>query len=399
MIIAILKNLKYLFCILIALAFMKAKAQDAQLKIADSLYAIGNFSEAIKSYKKVPTKDDYILLKIAQAHKAKGTYQDALNYYEKVILMNTKLLSAKLEYAKLLMSTNKFKKADSVYSGLVANYNDNPDFQYRLGLAKKKLKDSTAIIYFEEAFRLDSTHQKSCFEVAKHYLKKRKHIKVEDITNKGLASYPENPELINVIAQNYLLRKYYSEAIPYFEKLIELNHNNEFVHASLALCYHKDYEYKKAIEQYLQALTFNNQVPLRYTRLAQAYTSIKKYDEALISYKMALELKDLPIDKDLYNIAMTYRHKEEWENAIKHMKLSIKENPNYHNAQYQLATFADAYYKDPKVKLKYYTDCLKKLEASKEDNTFINFLKQTTNKRIRQLEQEIEKTKNNIEKK
>ncbi|SEL60956.1 Tetratricopeptide repeat-containing protein [Aquimarina amphilecti] len=391
MIVVIHKSIKYFFYILIALTFIKVEAQDSQLKIADSLYTIGNFSEAIKSYKTIVPKDDYILLKIAKAHKAKGTYKDALNYYEKVILMNTELLSAKLEYAKLLMSTNQFKKADSVYSDLVAKHNDNPNFQYRLGLAKKKLKDTTAITYFEEAFRLDNTHQKSCFEVSKYYLKKRKYNTVEDTANKGLASYSENPELINVLAQNYLLQKYYSEAIPYFEKLIKLNHGNEFVHASLALCYHKDYEFKKAIEQYLQALTFNNQVPLRYTRLAQAYTSIKKYDEALTSFKMALELKDVPIDEDLYNIAMTYRHREEWENAIKHMKLAIRENPNYYNAQYQLATFADAYYKDPKVKLKYYNNCLKKLEASKEDNTFINFLKQTINKRVKQLEQEIEK--------
>ncbi|WP_299260541.1 tetratricopeptide repeat protein [uncultured Aquimarina sp.] len=392
-------QLKYILFIVTSLTQSIVGAQISDLKIADSLYILENYSEAIHTYQKIIPKDQYVLLQIAKAHRAKGTYLDALKYYEEVIRQDTTIISAELEYAKLLMTTNKFKKADSVYSNLVLKHDKNPNFQYRLGLVKKKLKDSTAIIYFEEAFRLDSTHQKSCFEVSMHYLKKRKYDKVDNIANKGLSSYRENPELMNVLAQNYLLRKYYDKAIPYFEKLIDLNFGNEFVHASLGLCYHNNYEWEKAIPQYLKALKYNNQVPLRHKRLADAYTSIQKYDEALLFYKLALELKDTPIVEDLLNIAKTYRHKEEWENAIKHTKLALKEKPNSYQIKYQLATYTDAYFKDPKVKLRHYNNCLKQLEADKDSNTYKKFLKETVNKRITQLEKEIEAEKKMPERK
>ncbi|MFD2563124.1 tetratricopeptide repeat protein [Aquimarina rubra] len=374
--------------------FVKVEGQTSSIKIADSLYTLGNYAEAIKTYQKITKKDQYILLQIAKAHKAKGTYLDALHYYEKAINQDSTVASSKLEYAKLLVTTNKFKKADSVYSNLVATHNNNPNFQYRLGSVKKKLKDSTAIQYFETAFRLDSTHQKSCFEVSMHYLRKRKYNLVSDIANKGLSSYPENPELLNVLAQNYLLRKYYTEAIPYFEKLLSLNYTNEFIHASLALCYHKNYDYDLAIAQYQKALKYNDKVPIRYTRMAQAYESIKKYDEALDSYKAALTLKDVPIDEDLLNIAMVYRHQEEWEKAMAQAKLALKENPNYARAQYQLAAFADAYYKDPQTKLDYYNLFMKKFGDDTDKGKYFNFI---VKKRITQLEEEIEANKKTIE--
>ncbi|WP_378179046.1 tetratricopeptide repeat protein [Aquimarina sp. SS2-1] len=390
----IIRNGLKTFLLIIPLIFVKVQGQTSDIKIADSLYNIENYTEAINIYQKINPKDIHVFLQIAKAHKAKGTYSEALKYYEEVIRRDTTLTSVKLAYAKLLMSTNKFKKADSVYSNLVDKYNSNPNFQYRLGLAKKKLKDSTAIQYFETAFKLDSTHQKSCFEVAMYYLRKRKYNVVSDIANQGLSSYPENPELLNVLAQNYLLRKYYPEAIPYFEKLLSLNYSNEFIHASLALCYHKNYDYDLAIEQYQMALQYNDKIPLRYTRLGDAYVTVKNYDKALDSYRAALTLKDLPIEEDLLNIAMVYRHQEKWEKAMAQAKLALKENPNYMRAQYQLATFADAYYKDPEAKLKYYNVFLEKFGDDTDKKNYFNFI---VKKRVAALEEEIEENKQNLQ--
>lgn len=378
--------------IIIILFCSKIGAQTTDLRIADSLYSLENYTKAIKSYQKITPKNQHILLRMAQSHKAKGTYRDALKYYKKAIQLNTDLISAKLEYGKLLMSTKKFKKADSVYSEMVLKYKDNPNFQYRLGLAKKKLKDTTAITYFQEAFRLDSTHQKSCFEVAKYYLKKRKYTKVKQIASQGLASYQENPELINVLAQNYLLRKYYSEAIPYFEKLITLNHGNEYVHTSLALCYHKNYDYKLAITQYQEALKYNDQDALRYTRMAKLYTHLEMHTEALANNTKALVLKNPPVEKEFLNVAMSLRHLKRWKEAIKYAKLALKENPEFVRAQYQLAVFADAYYDDPKIKLEYYQLFLKKFEDHEASMSYFNFV---VKERIEKLEKEIFEKKTN----
>jgi len=310
-----------------------------------------------------------------------------LNYYEKVIIAHPNATAIKLEYAKLLSTTRKFTKADSIYSILVSEHPKNPNFQYRLGLTKKKRKDSTAITYFKQAFSLDSTHQKSCFEIAKYYLKKRNYDQVWETANLGLHSYPENVELIGVLGQNFLLKEDYHGAIPYFEKLLDLNQNNEYIHSKLGLCYSQDSEYKKAIIHLEEALKYNNKIPARYNMLARAYQKLEKFDKALEYYKIALTLKDLPVEDELMSIALTYRFQENWEKAIHYVKLAIKENPNDDRAHYQLAMFADAHYKDPKIKLKYYNNSLKKFGQKKNARYFKSIIE----KRIAQLEEEIEK--------
>ncbi len=375
-----------LFLIIVLGVVVTVEAQSSALAVADSLYNLGDYSNAIKKYEQIIPADQYTLLQIARSHKAKGTYNNALIYYDKAIAEYPAFASTQLEYAKLLTTTRKFNKADSVYSILVSKQPENPNFQYRLGLVKKNLQDSTAIAYFKQASELDSTHQKSRSEIAKYYLKKRKYDDVEDIANMGLRSYEENAELINILGQNYLLREYYSKAIPYFEKLLRLNHKNEYIYASLGLCYTKNYDFKKAVIHYKKALEYNDEIYIRHIRLAENYAKLEKYDKALESYKAAKALREFPIEEDLLNIAMTYRHQEQWENAIKYAKMALKENPNYIKAQYQLATFADAYYKDPQIKLDYYNLFKKKFEDHKDSKGFLNML---VNKRIGQLEQEI----------
>lgn len=381
------RTLIFIFCIIIH----QAKAQSSALTIADSLYSFGDYSNAIKKYQKIVPKDQYIVLQIAKSHRAKGTYTDALSYYKQALKTTNLTTSVKLEYAKLLMITGKLKKADSMYTDLVLKHPKNPDFQYRLGVIKKRLKDTVAISYFKEAFRLDSTHQKSCFEISKNYLKKKNYDMVWKTANIGLRSYPENVELISILGQNFLFRKDYDTALPYFQKLFDLNQESEFIHSKLGLCYSKTYAYEKAISHFNEVLKYNNKSPNTYSLLGYAYQQLKKYDNALEYYKKALALKDIPVDEDLLSIALIYRFQEKWKNAIQYAKLAIKEDPNNDRAHYQLAMFADAHYQDPEIKLKYYKTYLKKFDTDKKD--YFNMI---VKKRIVQLEEEIQnKTKNN----
>ncbi len=384
-------TIRYPYLILCALfqfcLITNIKAQNTTLAKADSLYHISNYSDAIRSYQKISQKDQYIYLQMARAHKAKGTYSDALELYKKILEEYKANLSTKVEYAKLLKNTSKYETADSLYTILTSNHPKNPDFQYQLGIVKKKLNDTLAISYFKKAFLLDSTHQKSCFEISKYYLKKKEYDLVLKTTNIGLQSYPENVELISVLGQSFLIKKNYYEALPYFEKLFSLNQKNEFVHNKLALCYSQTREYKKAIPHFLEAIRYDAKSANLYTSLGYSYQQLEKHNKALTCYKKALALKDTPIEDDLFSIAMSYRFLEKWEQAIKYIKLSLKENPDYSRGHYQLAMLADVYYKDPKIKLKYYNTYLKKFESDLKLGYFTSNIK----KRAAQLEEEIEK--------
>ncbi len=383
-------NIKYfsikVLLILVFSFILKVQSQHEALNVADSLYNLGDYSKAIRKYKKVIPQDQYTLLQIAKANKAIGMYDSAMDYYGKIAIEYPSLTSAKLEYAKLLIITNNNSKADSLYTILASEYPTNPNFQFNLGLVKEKLKDTLAIQYFERAFFLDSTHQKSCFKIAKYNLQKRNYDKVLEIANSGLRSYPNNVKLIGIIGQNFLLKEDYYNAIPYFEKLVILNQENEYIHSRLGLCYNKTSDFEKAITHLKKALKYNDKIPERYAMLGYAYQKLEKFDKALENYQTALKLKDLPLEEELMSIALVYRFQEHWKNAIKYTKLAIKENPQHQIANYQLAMFADAYYKDPKIKIDYYKRYYKNFGKVKEAKYFNHMVE----KRIIQLEKEIE---------
>ncbi|MEM9574188.1 MAG: tetratricopeptide repeat protein [Pseudomonadota bacterium] len=185
------KIVSLLFFLIFFVGIAKHTAQSS-IKVADSLYTIGDYSKAIKTYTEITPKSDHILAQMARSHKAKGTYDDALAFYQQAIATNPRALIAQMEYGKLLMTTKSFQKANRIFEGLVAKYPENPGFQYQLGLTKETLKDSSAIYHYRKAFDLDQTHQKSCYKVAKHFLVHREFDSVVKYAKTGLSYYKNN---------------------------------------------------------------------------------------------------------------------------------------------------------------------------------------------------------------
>ena len=375
----------HLFLILLV-AFQYSQSQTMQQ--ADSLYQIGDYTKAIEAYNHLHELTPKVLGQIARSYKGKGIYDQALQFYQKALTIDQNEIILKTEYASLLMATSNFKEADSTYQVLIGQSPENPEFQYRLGMVKSKLNDSTAIDYFKKAFALDYTHQKSCYEISRHYLKKADFDSVYQTANLGLKSYADNAELISIIGQAHLFQANFLKALPFFEKLIELNQKNEFTHSKLGLCYLKTYSYKEAIEQLKMALEYDPKDASRHLLLAEAYQMIHKYDQAIKHIEMALILKDNTLENEYASLAINHNLKGNYKAAIDDIKKAIKENPGSNRYKYMLATYIDEYYEDPNVKLKYYNYLMDNREG--RENEFYLALAE---KRIRQLQSEIDTLK------
>ena len=375
----------HLFLILLV-AFQYSQSQTIQQ--ADSLYQIGDYTKAIEAYNHLRETTPKVFGQIARSYKGKGVYNQALTYYQKALTLDQKQTILKTEYASLLVATSKYKEADSTYQILIDEFPNNPEFYYRQGMVISKLQDSSAISYFKKAFSLDSTHQKSCYEISKYHLKKADFDSVYQIANLGLKSYSDNAELISVIGQAHLFQESYTKALPYFEKLIELNQKNEFTHAKLGLCYLKTYSYKEAIEQLNLALEYDPNDASRQLLLAEAYQMIQEYDQAIKHIETAIELKNLALDNEYAALAINYNLKKNYKEAIDFIKKAINEKPESRRYKYMLATFADKYYDDPNLKLNYYTNLIDNKEGRESE-----FYRTLAEKRIKQLQQEIDTLK------
>ncbi|WP_348661685.1 tetratricopeptide repeat protein [Croceibacter atlanticus] len=346
---------KLITYILISICIItKAQSQDRALAIADSLYAIGSYTNAIKAYNSSSYKNNR-LLKIAKAYEALGQTNSALKYYKSFIKDNPKSTTAILAYAKLLISKNDFKTADSLLLSIYDANKDNPNIPYQLGISKDSQKDSSATQHFEQTLKIDSTHTNAKYRLAKFYVVKRKFNRAEPLITSYLSNNPDDVRFLNLQALQYFHQENYHDAIVHYNKLQALGEHTEQLYKNLAVCYSKTYQYNKLISVYKELLnTYDNQNGSWHYGLGRAYFFEGKIDEAQKHINLALLILDQPLDDYYLNFAMTYVEQQNYAEAIKFLKIAIEENSENKMAYYQLAVAADNYYEDKNAVLNMY---------------------------------------------
>jgi len=353
---------RYILPVLIIFVVELVNGQ-ASIQQANEYYALGNYSKAIKAYKTLENGVD-VNTKIAKAYVALGNYGEGLKYYKHAIALEPNNLKVRYDYAKLLMRTKKFEISKDVLIGLILNDSLNPNFHYELGIVLEKQDDTLSINSFEKAYEIDSSHQKAIFKIAKRHIFKRRFEQAHTLIDKGLQNYSESIELISLKAQAYYFQEYYTHAIVWFNKLIDLGETSEFIHEKLSLSYAQNSDYEDAIFHRKKALNYN---PYN----ANAMFVIGTYYERLGNYEMAedfisksLILSDVSLSDDYQRLGTVLNRQKKYDEAIKAFQQSLREDPKNMMSEFYLIRTKDEYYADIDTKIKLYEDYLKKHENS-----------------------------------
>jgi len=346
---------------------------------ANELYANGNFSKAIATYKMLPELDD-VYDEIAKAYVAIGNYGEALVNYEKATTVNPEDLLLQYEYAKLLSKTKKYNKANQLFLNLIASDSLNPNYYYELGVVLEKQKDTAALQKFIKTFRLDDTHQKAIFKIAKQHLKKRNFMESHSYIDRGLESYENNVELISLKAQTYYHQEYYTHAVVWFKKLLGLGEKSEFIHEKLSLSYAQNSDYEEAIYHRKQALKYSPNDANAIFTIGSYYQSLNNFEMAENYITMALLLKDLPLSNEYQRLGIIYNRQKKYDLAIKAFQKSIKEDPVNIMSEFYLLRTKDEYYADTDSKIKLYEQFIEKHKKS----PFLGYVKG----RLKELKEE-----------
>ncbi len=352
---------KFLFFFIIII--FKTGAQTSVLKLADSLYTYGKYSKAIKQYKLLENQKE-VFYKIAKSYVAIGNYDAALKTYEQNISDSSENELAKYEYGKLLLKTKKYKGAENIFKNLIYHDSINPNYHYEFGIVLERLKDSSAIVSFKKTFQLDSTHQKAIYKLAKHFIKKGKNTLADTYIDIGLSEYENNKELISLKAQNFFIRRDYTKAIIWFEKLLSLNESSEFIHEKLSLSYAMEMAYEKAIEHMLIALEYDPHNTVNLFKLSTFYLEINDFDNAEKVTKTALKILDRPLNKEYSALGKILIRQKKFKEAINIYNKAVKEHPLDQEANFFLIFTKDQYYKDFDTRIKLYEQYKEKFPKS-----------------------------------
>ena len=365
----------YSLCLVFA---VNLNAQN-QKNTADDFYANGNFTKAIEVYKSVDNLDE-VYDEIAKAYIAIGNYDKGLDNYKKAIEANPNDMLIKYDYAKLLNRTKNYNEANQNFRSLILKDSLNPNYHYELGIVLEKQKDSLALQEFNNAFRLDETHQKAIFKIAKHHLIKRNYKTAHVFIDKGLESYANNVELISLKAQTYYYQDYYTHAIVWFNKLLDMGEKSEFIHEKLSLSYAQNSDYKNAIIHRKEALKYSPNDANAMFVIGTYYQSLSNYIEAEKYITKALQIQDQSLSNEYQRLGTILNRQKKYEEAIKAFQKSLKEDPSNILSEFFLIRTKDEYYADIDSKIELYENFMEKRPKS----PFLSFAQ----KRLKELKQE-----------
>ncbi|SDS20945.1 Tetratricopeptide repeat-containing protein [Gramella sp. MAR_2010_147] len=339
-------------------------SQEETIKTADSLSAVGEKTAAIELLKSLQPKSETVYLKLARIQQANGQNEEALQNYKMVMKKNPEKILTSIDYGELLLETGKLDMADSLFSDLSEKYPENAGFIYRIGLAKEKKKDSTAMRYFFKTTIWDSTHQGALYKTAKYYLKNGKSYNAIVSARSGLKVRPDNVSLLSILGQAYSASLQFEKAIAPYEKLVALGEGSEFILGKLAKAYRVNSQPEKAIETYKMMLDINDMNSAVHSNLGALYLKTNEVEKAQQHFTMALLIKKQAVDREYLNIGLTFKRMEDFKSAFENFESALKENPENERALLERAIAADAYFEDQEAVLNLYETYIKKYGES-----------------------------------
>ncbi len=116
---------------------------------------------------------------------------------------------------------------------------------------------------------------------------REKQLKYAELLEKGLNRYPDKAKAYHHIGiACYRFRDDYEKAISCFEKSIQLNNRNAFVHNDLAAAYVQVGEYKKSLDSFGESLKIRPE-PSTFYNIGVVQEKLGDYEAAAIAYEEA----------------------------------------------------------------------------------------------------------------
>ncbi|WP_421823740.1 tetratricopeptide repeat protein [Flagellimonas oceanensis] len=291
---------------------------------------------------------------------------------------------ARFELGKLLLKTKKNGPALEMFQFLTSSKQGNPEYFYYLGRTYESFKEKDkANKAFKTAVEKDSTHLRSLYSLGKYYVGQEIKDSALVYIDKGLRFYENDVAMINLKALAFFNNGQFKQAIPHFERLLELGEEKPFVYEKLAFCYFRNWEPEKALEAYRKLSGFPDKLAAAYRGLGEVYFDEKELDSAQYYIEKSIEERMATFPQEYADLGRIARLKGQTKKSMDYYVKAWEENKeNYYN-YYQVCILADEYYKDPETRLNYHE---KLLEMYPD---IVPWLKERVKNRITEIKEEI----------
>jgi tetratricopeptide (TPR) repeat protein len=231
---------------------------------------------------------------MANIHVSKGDFQSSMFLMEKAVSINPDNQYYHLLLVKIYQQNKLYEKAAGEYNTLVKLVPGNPDFIfYQAALLAMAGKTNEALaIYGQLESRLGITE---AISVGKQqiFIQTGDSIAAYAEIQKLINSSPSNPKYYGLLAELYLSNKNREKALENYNKILEIDPKDGFVHLSISSYYLEGKEFEKAYEHI--KLAFKNS-ELELETKAQMYMLLVEPGTNKITEEQQLELLHILID-------------------------------------------------------------------------------------------------------
>jgi tetratricopeptide (TPR) repeat protein len=148
-----------------------------------------------------------------------------------------------------------------------------------------------------------------------------------EILQKVLLIEPDNEVAKGCIGYTHRVLGNYSEAIEYFEQLIEENPDVAETYAHTASCYNESYNFEKALDYCKKAIDLAPYNENFWYNLGATYTNLNEYQDAIDAYMMTLTINEKSFPA-LIAIAKTYSELDDDDKSIEYFRQALILKPN-----------------------------------------------------------------------
>ncbi|NVK52958.1 MAG: tetratricopeptide repeat protein [Flavobacteriaceae bacterium] len=395
--------MRNIYMLLLVCISLKVEAQTSTFSYVDSLLESGRYKQALTKLKQVDTLhyivnykigniyvsiDDYVnaslyykkslLYKdskrvqkaLAIAYNKTKQYKKAIQIYEQLSKLDSEDLLIQYRLGKLYFITNNLANASKVFSELTKRDPENPNYYYQLGLIAARKHDGNGMLdNFLRAYKSDTTHIKSIYQLAKTFGLIRKRDSSRLFTDRGLQLDSLHINLNKLKINSFFREKEYQKAISRLHLLDSILPNDLYVKKMLARSYYNIDSLDLAQKNFEIARNLDKEDFKILTYLGHIFKSKKEYQKAYFSYFRATLLGKKERSEEYYSMGVLQLEMKLPKRAILSFDKALKENRYKYKALYQKALTADSYYRDKKIAYKLYDEYILSFEEKDKDIT------------------------------
>lgn len=185
-----------------------------------------------------------------------------------------------------------------------------------------------------------NTHAYNLSSMAQEYVKKAEEAKKDNNNEQALIHYrnavalnPNDFMLIFNLANELYNNGLYEEALTYYDRALALRSNVEQVYFNKGIILTQLEKHDQAADCFMQAINTNPRYTKAYTHAGHAFEKANKHDQAIDIYTRGIEVDFNNADLN-YRLALVYRHKDLFHEAIQELRNAMAKNPK--NVVYKL---------------------------------------------------------------